>query len=84
MKPSSFTRHLNRAHPQFKEKDLDFFKRRETVLNTQQLDKSGTFFQQNSAAAKASYKVSLIITQQKKTGLTTNQRNVAGHFSAND
>ena len=31
LKPSLLTRHLERAHPQFKDKDLDFFKQRISV-----------------------------------------------------
>ena len=32
MKPSLLTRHLERAHPEFEEKELDFFKHRESVF----------------------------------------------------
>lgn len=66
MKPSLLTRHLERAHPEFKDKDLDFFKRKEAVFKKQRLDPSGRFFQQTSAAVKASYEVSLMIAKQKK------------------
>ena len=66
LKPSLLTRHLERAHPQFKDKDLNFFKRKEEVFKKQQLDPSGRIFQQNSAVVQASYEVSLMIAKQKK------------------
>ena len=66
MKPSLFTWHLERAHPEFKDKELDFFKHRESVFKKQCLDNGGMFFQQTNASLKASYEVSLIITKQKK------------------
>ena len=66
MKPSLLTRHLERAHPEYKDKKLEFFKHRESVFNKQCLDKGGMFFQQTNASLKASYKVSLMIAKQKK------------------
>ena len=66
MKPSLLTRHLERAHPEFKDKELDFFKHRESVFKKQCLDKGGMFFQQTDASLKASYEVSLMIAKQKK------------------
>ena len=66
MKPSLLTRHLKRPHPEFKDKELDFFKHRESVFKKQCLDKGGMFFQQTNASLKASYEVSLMIAKQKK------------------
>ena len=66
MKPSLLTRHLERAHPEFKDKELDFFKHRESVFKKQCLDKGVMFFQQTNASLKVSYKVSLMIAKQKK------------------
>ena len=43
MKPSLLTRHLERAHPEFKDKELDFFKHRESVFKKQCLDKVACF-----------------------------------------
>ena len=54
MKPSLLTRHLERAHPEFKDKELDFFKHRESVFKKQCLDNGGMFFQQTNASLKAS------------------------------
>ena len=66
MKPSLLTRHLERAHPEFKDKELDFFNHRESVFKKQCLDKSGMFFQQTNVSLKTSYEVSLLIAKQKK------------------
>ena len=66
IKPSLFTRHLERAYPEFKDKELDFFKHRESVFKKQCLDKGGMFFQQTNASLKASYEVSLMNAKQKK------------------
>ena len=66
MKPSLLTRHLERAHPEFKDKEFDFFKHRESVFKKQCLEKGGMFFQQTNASLKASYEVSLMIAKQKK------------------
>ena len=35
MKPSLLTQHLERTHPEFKDKDLDFFKCKEAVFKKQ-------------------------------------------------
>ena len=66
MKPSLLTRHLERAHPEFKDKQLDFFKHRKSVFKKQCLDKGGIFFQQTNASLKAPYEVSPMIAKQKK------------------
>jgi len=66
MKPSLLTRHLEKAHPEFRDKDLDFFKHKETMLEKQRLDKSGMFLQHTNSL-RASYEVSLLIAKQKKT-----------------
>ena len=58
--------HLERAYLEFKDKELDFFKHRESVFKKQCLNKGGMFFQQANASLKASYKVCLMITKQKK------------------
>ena len=67
MKPSLLIRHLERAHLEFKDKELDFFKHKESVFKKQCLDKGGMFFQQTNASLKACYKVSFIIAKQKKS-----------------
>ena len=67
IKPSLLIRYLERAHPEFKDKELDFFKHRESVFKKQCLDKGGMFFQQANALLKAFYEVSLMIAKQKKS-----------------
>ena len=52
MKPSLLIWHLERAHPEFKDKELDFFKHRKSVFNKQCLDKDGMFFQQTNASLR--------------------------------
>ena len=52
MKPSLLTRHLERAHPEFKDKELDFFKHRESVFKKQCLDKVGLVFPTNQCFIK--------------------------------
>ena len=54
MKPSLLTRHLEKAHPESKDKELDFFKHIESVFKKQCLDKGVIFFQQTNASSKAS------------------------------
>ena len=44
MKPSLLTRHLERAHPEFKDKELDFFKHREQCLRNNAWIKVACFF----------------------------------------
>ena len=53
MKPSLLARHMEKMHPNFKEKDVSFFKRKEESLKKQRLDASGAFLKQyNGIAAK--------------------------------
>ena len=66
IKPSLLIRHLERAHPKFKNKELDFFKHRKSVFKKQCLDKGDMFFQQTNASLKASYEVTLMIAKRKK------------------
>ena len=56
-----------KMHPNFKEKDVSFFKRKEESLKKQWLDASGAFLKQNNGIIKASYEVSLLIAKEKKT-----------------
>ena len=66
MKPSLLQRHLNGYHEELKRKDVDYFRRRETMLKQSKLDASGSFHQSSKAALHASYVVSLKNAQQKK------------------
>ena len=65
-KPSLLARRLERAHPEFKDKELDFFKYRQLVFKKKHLDKGGMFLQQINALLNHHYEVSLIIAKQKK------------------
>lgn len=66
MKPSLLQRHLQGCHQELKGKDVDYFKRKEAMLNHSRLDQSGSIHQSTKAALHASYVVSLRIAQQKK------------------
>ncbi|XP_042209700.1 zinc finger BED domain-containing protein 5-like [Homarus americanus] len=64
MRPSKLKHHLMTIHPQYAERDTDFFRRHERSLG--KLDESGAFQQQTVSVVEASYEVSLEIAKQKK------------------
>lgn len=66
MKPSLLKRHLAGCHSELKDKDVEFFRRKERGIKRERLDASGAFQTQTQAAVKASYEVSYRIAQQKK------------------
>lgn len=66
LKPCLLKRHLNGCHADLKNKDVNYFKRMESILQRTRLDNSGAFQQSTKAAVHASYIVSLRIAQQKK------------------
>ncbi len=66
MRPSKLKHHLLTIHPQYAEKDPDFFRRHESSLGKQKLDATGAFQQQTSSVVEASYEVALEIAKQKK------------------
>ncbi|XP_042228601.1 zinc finger BED domain-containing protein 5-like [Homarus americanus] len=66
MRPGKLKHHLTTIHPQYAERDPDFFKRHERSLGKQRLDKSGAFQQQNFSVVEASYEVSIEIAKKKK------------------
>ncbi|XP_025415580.1 zinc finger BED domain-containing protein 5-like [Sipha flava] len=65
MKPSKLKRHLETKHPQYSNKDEQFFKRHENALKVQKkvINKFSTVSQK---ALVASFKVSYLITKTKK------------------
>ena len=67
MKPSKLIRHLKTKHSEHAEKDLEFFRRRETSLKRQRLDPTGNYQQQSTAVVEASYVVALEVAKQKKS-----------------
>lgn len=48
MRPSKLKHHLLTIHPQYAERDPDFFRHHERSLEKQKLDESGAFQQQTS------------------------------------
>ena len=58
--------HLEKVHPEHKDKNAEFFKRKEACVKHQRLDASGAFRQQFQALVEASYAPSLIIAKQNK------------------
>ncbi|XP_042228630.1 zinc finger BED domain-containing protein 5-like [Homarus americanus] len=66
MRPSKVKHHLMTIHPQYAQRDTDFFRRHERSLEKQKLDESGAFQQQTVSVVEASYEVSLEIAKQKK------------------
>ena len=66
LKPSKLKRHLEKNHPNYVIKDLEFFRRYKAGLKRQKLDFTGNFQQENAAATQASYEVALQIAKQKK------------------
>ncbi|XP_042204282.1 zinc finger BED domain-containing protein 5-like [Homarus americanus] len=66
MRPSKLKYHLTTIHPQYAERDPDFFKRHERSLGKQRPDESVAFQQQNLSVVEASYEVSIEMTKKKK------------------
>ena len=66
LKPSKLKQHLQSQHPSYVGRDRSHFERQQEWLKRQRLDSSGSFHQQNAAAVKASYLVSLEIAWKKK------------------
>lgn len=66
MKPNKLIRHFNTKHPNFADKDIDFFKRKADSVKRSRLDSGGLYQQQNVAAVEASYLVALRIAKAKK------------------
>ena len=66
MKPNKLKRHFSTKHPQFADKDKDFFRRKADACKKGRLDSGGLFQQQNIAAVEASYLVALKIAKAKK------------------
>jgi len=65
MKPSKLKRHLETNHPQFSNKNEQFFKRHENALNVQK-KVFHTFSTVTQKALVASFEVSYLIAKTKK------------------
>ena len=59
-------RHLEKHHPDSKDKGADFFKRHGQSLENSRIDSTGKLFKENTAALKASYEISREIAFAKK------------------
>ena len=66
LRPSKLQNHLEKNHPGFKGKDIEYFKRLENGLKRQRLDKTGSFARTDKKLTEASFEVSLLIAKQKK------------------
>ena len=66
LKPSKLKRHLVIHHPDFQNKDEDFFKRRADCLVRSRFNSTGNQWKENTAGLKASYKVARKIAITKK------------------
>lgn len=68
MAPAKLTRHMETKHQQYKNKSIDFFKRKESKLKAQKtlIRNTGT---ENELALKASFLISLRIAKSKKKNL---------------
>ena len=66
MKPTFLKRHVHGCYPNHKSKGTAFFKQKDE-LKQARLDRSGYISQHNEAGLRASYMVSLRITQEKNS-----------------
>ena len=66
LKPSKLKRHLVTHHPDFQNKDADFFKRKADSLVRSRLDNTGDQWKENAAGLTASYEVARKIATAKK------------------
>ena len=66
LKPSLLKRHFCSYHPDLKDKDITFFKRKDESLKRIRLDNEGHLYRQNKFAVHASYLVSYQVAKAKK------------------
>ena len=66
LKPGKLSHHLNRSHPELKDRNMEYFKRLESNCKRQRLDSTGRFQQTDQKLTEASFVVSQIIARQKK------------------
>ena len=66
LRPSKLKLHLEKVHPGYKDKDLNFFERKEECLKRQRLDARGDFQQYSKSLVEASYVVSFMIAKECK------------------
>ena len=66
IKPFQLKQHLATQHPQWKDKNQEFFELKMTSLKRAKLESIGSFQQYSTAVVKASYAISLRIAKAKK------------------
>ena len=66
LKPSKLKLHLEKVHPDYKDKDLNFFKRKKENLKRQRLATKSDFQQHSRSLVEASYVVSFMIAKKCK------------------
>ena len=66
LRPSKLKLHLEKVHPDYKDKDLNVFKRKEENLKCQCLHTRGDFQQYSRSLIEAMYVVSFIIAKECK------------------
>ena len=66
LRPSKLSNHLEKKHPELKNKSEEYFKRLESSCKRQRLDATGSFQQSDRKLTEASFVVSQIIAKQKK------------------
>ena len=66
LRPSKLKLHLEKVHPGYKDKDLNFFERKEECLKRQRLDARGDFQQHSKSLVEALYVVSFMIAKECK------------------
>ena len=67
LRPSKFSNHLLKIHPEYKDKGIAFFERKRDTQKRTKLNSSGTYYKENISLVEASYKVALTIAKQKKS-----------------
>jgi hypothetical protein len=65
-KPSKLSEHLTKVHPNYMNKDFNYFKNKADRLKEGRLDKGGSFQQQSTKYVEASYYIALQIAKNKK------------------
>jgi len=66
MKPSKLKRHLDTKHPNFKEKNREFFQQKADSIRRSRLDSTGSFQTYSTNIVKVSYEVAYEIAKAKK------------------
>ena len=66
LKPSLLKWHLESNHADKMDRDKSYFERLGENVKQQRMDHTGQFYQNNDRIIKASYKVSLLVAQNKK------------------